>query len=266
MDQRVYDPIEQLQRARQEGRYADIADLIPDEHRGEVHFETWFPTIISIMDAKDYRSRNRRWISQILGWRAQDRQGIVRSNSRGWHSTVDMHTREEFIPMGQQFLLQAEEVGRRMGLHEDCEPFIGNMWANVSPHGAHNRNHNHPGTILSLAYYLQTPPGCGKIWFTDPRVQAHLILPPYASDRPRVNEMLNEVFYEPIPGRCIMFPSWLLHEVQPNLTEVEGDDGLRVSVSANISFRMKSGKGKMPAREGLDHKGILTKGGVVTDF
>lgn len=262
MDQRVESTIEKIQRARAEQRYSDVADLIPEDQRGKVHVEHWFPTIISMMDIKDHKTLNQQWIAQILRWRNEDEKGIIRSNSRGWHSTVDMHTREEFIPMARQFLLQAMEVGRHMGLDEDSEPFIGNMWANVSPYGAHNRNHTHPGTVLSMAYYLQAPPGCGKIWFTDPRAQANVIVPPYAPDKPRKPEMLYEVFYEPIPGRCVMFPSWLAHEVQPNLTEVQGDEGLRISVSSNISFRRKPGAGKMAVRHGLDHKGILTLDGV----
>ena len=60
-----------------------------------------------------------------------------------------------------------------------------------------------------------------------------------------------------------MFPSWLVHEVQPNLTEVQGDDGLRISVSANIFFRMKNSIEKV--KEGLNNKGMLTLDGKVLE-
>lgn len=256
-------PLEKIQRARIEGRYSDVADLIPEETRGSVLYELWFPTIISFMDIKYHKTLNKKWISQILKWRDKDQKGIVRSNSQGWHSTVDMHTRKEFIPMGMQFLSQAEEVAKRMGLDESAEPIIVNMWANVSQCGAYNRNHTHPSTFLSLAYYLQAPPGCGKICFTDPRAQAGVLELPYSRNKPKTNEMLREISYEPIPGRCIMFPSWLAHEVQPNLTKLKGDEGLRISVSANIFFRMKAGAIHVP--KGHDNKGILTKDGEILD-
>ena len=249
-------PLEKLQRASAEGRYSDIAELIPEECRGNVFQEHWFPTIVSLMDIKNYKELNRGWI-------AEDQKGIMRSNAQGWHSSVDMHTRREFMPMGQQFLFQAAEVAKRMGFDEDAEPIIVNMWANVSPYGAYNKSHNHPNTILSLAYYLQAPPGCGKFRVSDPRPQTSVLIPPYSATKKRPVEMFDEVFYEPIPGRCIMFPSWLVHEVQPNLTEVKGDDGLRISVSANIFFRMKSSMQKV--KNGLDNKGVLTPDGEILE-
>lgn len=251
-------PLEKLQRASAEGRYADIAELIPEECRGNVFQEHWFPTIISLMDIKNYKELNKGWLADILKWRAED-EGVVRSNANGWHSAVDMHTRPEFIPMGQQFLFQAAEVAKRMGFDEDAEPIIVNMWANVSPYGAYNKSHNHPNTILSLAYYLQAPPNCGKFRVGDPRPQTSVLTPPYSASRKRPTEMFDEVYYEPIPGRCIMFPSWLVHEVQPNLTPVQGNEGLRVSVSANIFFRMKNNAEKV--KSGLDNKGMLTMDG-----
>jgi len=256
-------PLNKIQRASAEERYADLAELIPEECRGVVFQEHWFPTIVSLMDVKNYKELNKVWIAEILKWRNEDQAGIVRSNAKGWHSTVDMHTRQEFIPMGQQFLYQAMEVAKSMGFDEDAEPIIVNMWANVSPYGAFNKSHNHPNTILSLAYYLQAPPGCGKFRINDPRAQTSVLTPPYSTTQKRPKEMFEEVYYEPIPGRCIMFPSWLVHEVQPNLTEVQGDDGLRISVSANIFFRMKNSIEKV--KEGLNNKGMLTLDGKVLE-
>jgi uncharacterized protein (TIGR02466 family) len=165
--------------------------------------------------------------------------------------------------MGQQFLSQAAEVAKRLGFDEDAEPIIVNMWANVSPYGAYNKSHNHPNTILSLAYYLQAPPGCGKFRVSDPRPQTSVLRPPYSVSKQRPREMFDEVCYEPIPGRCVMFPSWPVHEVQPNLTDVRGADGLRISVSSNIFFRMKNSMQKV--KEGMDNKGMLTLDGEILE-
>ena len=43
----------------------------------------------------------------------------------------------------------------------------------------------------------------------------------------------NNVFYEPIEGRLILFPSHVGHEVPQNLTDIEGQDGYRISISFN---------------------------------
>ena len=55
-------------------------------------------------------------------------------------------------------------------------------------------------------------------------------------DEPHQWEFLT---YEPIEERAIFFPSWLGHEVEQNLTDVEGDDGCRISISFNTQQMKK---------------------------
>ena len=135
------------------------------------------------------------------------------------------------------------------------------MWANVSQFGAHNRNHTHPGSHFSFVYYLQCPEKCGQIWFSDPRAQAVAVQLPYNPEKPRIRETLNEVYWAPVPGRLIVFPSWAVHEVEPNLSELKGKKGLRVSVSGNLSFHLKKGVKYKEEREGHDANGFLTMKG-----
>ena len=51
------------------------------------------------------------------------------------------------------------------------------MWANINMRYSHNRNHVHPGALWSGVYYIQTPKDSGRIWFTDPRGEAHTMVP-----------------------------------------------------------------------------------------
>ena len=244
-------------------KFDEIANKVPIDKRGQIFGEIWFPTIIHFSDICDYEKLNKVWIKEILKWRTNDQMGIIRSNSRGWHSSVDMHMKKPFVNMGVEFLKIVSEIGKRLNYDsERLEPIIDNMWANVSQFGAHNRNHTHPGSLYSLVYYLQSPDDCGQIWFTDPRPQAIAVQHPMTKER-RPRELLNEVYYAPVPGRVVMFPSWLTHEVEPNLSELKGNKGLRISVSANITFRFKETiKRKVfDKRKGHDSKGVLTTDG-----
>ena len=241
--------------------FQKLSDKIAIEQRGKVCSEMWFPTILHFCDINNYENLNKTWLREILKWRTNDQKGIVRSNSRGWHSAVDMHMRKPFINMGVEFLRISNIIGERCQYNlERLEPVIDNMWANVSQHGAHNRNHTHPGSLYSLVYYLQSPDDCGQIWFTDPRPAAMAVLQPMIKQQ-RPRELLNEVYWAPMPGRVIMFPSWLQHEVEPNLSELRGNKGLRISVSANVSFRLKEGLKHEEERKGHNAKGILTADG-----
>ena len=132
-------------------KFDEIANKVPIDKRGQIFGEIWFPTIIHFSDICDYEKLNKVWIKEILKWRTNDQMGIVRSNSRGWHSSVDMHMKKPFVNMGVEFLKIASEIGKRLNYDsERLEPIIDNMWANVSQFGAHNRNHTHPGSLYSL--------------------------------------------------------------------------------------------------------------------
>ena len=49
-----------------------------------------------------------------------------------------------------------------------------------------------------------------------------------------------EVYFEPVEGRLILFPAWLSHEVEPNLSDAEGDAAVRISISFNLFQRRQS--------------------------
>ena len=73
-------------------------------NRGKISSEIWFPTLFHFKDILDYQDKNKKWLKHIFKWRDDDNRGIVRSNSRGWHSAVDMHMREEYEDMGKKHL------------------------------------------------------------------------------------------------------------------------------------------------------------------
>ena len=77
--------------------HEEFASKIPLNDRGKVRGEIWFPTLFHFVDLLNYEERNKKWLKHIYKWRDDDNRGIVRSNSRGWHSAVDMHTREEYV-------------------------------------------------------------------------------------------------------------------------------------------------------------------------
>jgi uncharacterized protein (TIGR02466 family) len=112
--------------------------------------------------------------------------------------------------------------------HLESEPFLGNMWANVNPPGGMNRAHQHPNSLWSGVYYVKAPKNSGHLKVDDPRSSASMIRPKQKPGQlpPR---LYRETHYEPIDGRLIMFPSWLMHCVDPN----ESNE-IRISVSFNF--------------------------------
>ena len=189
-----------------------------------MHRDLHFPTPIYIADIK-HPTLNQELERDIVAWSKQDK-GIVRTNVQGWHSTTNMHELPEYKKLVDMLYACQKTIYEQE--YYESEPVLGNMWANINPPGGMNRAHQHPNSLWSGVYYIKAPKNSGHLKIDDPRSSA-------AMSRPRQKEgekparLYRETHYEPIAGRCIMFPSWLMHCVDPN----ESND-IRISVSFNF--------------------------------
>ena len=102
------------------------------------------------------------------------------------------------------------------------------MWANINPPGAKHTIHAHPNNFLSGVYYVQCDAKANTIRFHDPRGAAEAIMPPRAQQNVYNT---NVIELETKPGRLVLFPAWLKHDVPTNLSERE-----RISLAYNLMF------------------------------
>ena len=189
-----------------------------------MHRELHFPTPIYIADIK-HPTLNQELERDIVAWSKQDK-GIVRTNVQGWHSTTNMHELPQFKKLVDMLYECQRTVYQQE--HYESEPFLGNMWANINPPGGMNRAHQHPNSLWSGVYYIKAPKNCGHLKIDDPRAAAAMVRP-RQKDGEKPPRLFRETQYEPKEGRLIMFPSWLMHCVDPN----ESND-IRISVSFNF--------------------------------
>ena len=114
-----------------------------------------------------------------------------------------------------------------------AEPRITSLWSIINPSNAYNSRHNHPNNLLSSAYYAKVPKNSGTINFYDPRPAAA-----YLNARPRKINLINGETYTIVPkeGLLVLFPSYLQHDVEPNLSNEE-----RVILSFNLNLISNSG-------------------------
>jgi len=186
--------------------------------------ELHFPTPIYIADIK-HPTLNQELERDIISWSKQDK-GIVRTNVQGWHSTTNMHELPQFKKLVDMLYECQRTVYQQE--HYESEPFLGNMWANINPPGGMNRAHQHPNSLWSGVYYIKAPKNCGDLKIDDPRASAAMFRPRQKAHK-LPQRLYRETHYEPIDGRCIMFPSWLMHCVDPNQS-----NDIRISVSFNF--------------------------------
>ena len=183
-----------------------------------------FPTPVYIADIK-HPTLNQELERDIVAWSKQDK-GVIRTNVQGWHSTTNMAELPQFKKLVDMLYECQKTIYDQE--HLDSEPVLGNMWSNINPPGGMNRAHQHPNSLWSGVYYIKAPKNCGNLKIDDPRSVACMSRP-RQKDGEKPARLFRETHYEPIAGRCIMFPSWLMHCVDPN-----NSNDIRISVSFNF--------------------------------
>ena len=105
---------------------------------------------------------------------------------------------------------------------------ISSMWAIINIGGASNSRHHHGNSDISAAYYVRAPKNWGEIVFYDPR-PAPVYSHPLSTKPNSLNAMVNAV--NPVEGGLVLFPSYLDHSVNPNLSKEE-----RIVISFNLNL------------------------------
>ena len=121
----------------------------------------------------------------------------------------------------------AKSVLRFLKIGYDAFEITG-CWATVLAKDAAHKAHSHPNNFLSGVYYIRTHPGTDTINFHDPRTQASVIRPPVVE---LMAENTDQVVVTVKNGTLLIFPAYLQHSVDANMSEKE-----RISISFNIMF------------------------------
>ena len=149
----------------------------------------------------------------------QQRAGTPRLNF-GWHN------KSEF-PNIKQLLLHIEKFSPawfdEMGIKDSYSRKLENYWVNINGPGRFNKAHLHPNSVFTGVYYVKAEKNCGNITFHNSS-DKEFTLQTYV-DKPNQFSMTN-VNYEPVVGRVIIFPSWLQHSVDSNMSNTD-----RISIS-----------------------------------
>ena len=195
--------------------------------------EFFYCTPIFFHDVQNAKEINNKLLDNILDWKEKEKEGVNRSNNLGWHSSDDMNLKDEYQDIVNIINNKLNELSTIEEYSSRKKLVVDHMWANVSQKYAYNSYHYHPNSLWSGVYYVQSPPNCGIINFTNLGLSA-LSQPDYEKElKDQQPHQWTSIQYEPIEGRIIIFPSWLGHEVKQNLTDVEGQDGYRISISFN---------------------------------
>lgn len=188
-----------------------------------------FATPIARMRVKEAGDINPEIKTAILDREAQS-QSALRSNVGGWHSSDDLleWSGTGFAVLKSTFRDAVAAMTKLTVANKAYEARLNlTAWANVMRHGGYHQPHTHPHSHWSGVYFVDPGrpdpqwPKSGKIELQDPRERVEMFRMP---DDPYglTAEFPAEA------GAIIVWPSWLLHWVNPFY-----GSGERISIAFN---------------------------------
>tara|TARA_R100001369_G_C3296317_1_gene164878 strand:- start:335 stop:892 length:558 start_codon:yes stop_codon:yes gene_type:complete len=151
--------------------------------------------------------------------------GRIISNFGGWQSHPFKQVNKSFKDLFNEINKIVLEIAKKLEIVKPIK--LHNYWFNINKFGSFNRPHSHFGGVVSGVYYISTPKNCGNIIFTQP----HSISDYYGTTKKFNEYNSTEWFQVPEENLCLLFPSYISHYVEPNLSQQE-----RISISFNYGF------------------------------
>tara|TARA_B100001057_G_scaffold478929_1_gene549946 strand:- start:547 stop:1149 length:603 start_codon:yes stop_codon:yes gene_type:complete len=190
-----------------------------------------FPTPVWTLNFDNYNHINEEMYKLIKDQQNNDEKGSIKSNIKGWHSK-DFNLEDNTIQQFIKFISPSiKEVMEDMKWEQEKQTVkINNMWAIINTGGSANHRHQHGNSTISGAYYVRAPRNCGDIIFYDPR-PAPIYSHPNVESPNMLNAQVNGI--SPKEGALVLFPSYLDHSVNENLSNEE-----RIVISFNIKIQM----------------------------
>ena len=189
-----------------------------------------FSTPIWAFLIDDYKNINSEMNLYIKNLQDNDPKGVAKSNITGWHSnSFDM----EHKSVLNFFNLIQNKINKAiidLGWNNSSNEFkITEAWSIINSKNSSNSRHIHSNSYISAAYYVKAPANCGDIVFYDPREARVIRKPRSSSSNPLNSDVVN---ITPQEGLLVLFPSYLYHSVNENLSGSE-----RIVISFNLDIK-----------------------------
>ena len=151
--------------------------------------------------------------------------GRIASNSGGWQSNNIFSDDDFFSEFILEIEKQANNFAKELEIYQKGK--IGNLWININEYKDYNRRHHHPESIISGVFYVKVPDKSSVLRFFHP--SSDFMVRDWNVDFKcnMYTSSIWEIF--PEEGKLLLFPSWLEHEVDQNLSQEK-----RISISFNL--------------------------------
>lgn len=149
------------------------------------------------------------------------------SNKGGWQSNDLDHNLSELKEILNKIQSKLDALCNEFNLKN---VIIDNVWLNLNRTNSFNTTHNHPYSVFSGVFYIKSTGHSGNLVLKNPNELLEYHIDKKYIDKQNGFNSSNWTI-EPESGKLVIFPSWLNHEVEPNLSNND-----RISLSFNSRF------------------------------
>ena len=192
-----------------------------------LQIEGYNPTYIGFVDNPEHSKIEQKLSNYCLNLKNKVKSGGDNWISNKTFNTINTHDilkDKQFKPLNNWITENVNEYAKTLNYQNKFLCKEG--WFNIYNKYDYQEFHTHSNYSLSTIYFLKSPKNGAKTYFnTDPIVD---------SNRPKLDSKFlptsTLIYYDPIPGRLLIFRSNILHCVQRHESKE-----IRISLAYNFS-------------------------------
>jgi uncharacterized protein (TIGR02466 family) len=166
-----------------------------------------------------------------LDLRKRDK-GSELSNVGGWQSSPMNHPDKKLEKLIVNITETVKELNDGIGFSQEGEIKLTGYWVNLNSKYNHNEIHVHPASFYSAVYYVDAAPDQGNLVFFN---LIQNLADYFNKNIIKDFNQFTSIRWNVVPktGLLVIFPSYLLHFVQMNMTDKE-----RISIAFNYEVKI----------------------------
>lgn len=199
-----------------------------------------FPTIMHIVEIPNFHNIQGKLVDYIYEQKETFETVTGRTNMGGWQSEDTYHNSDNILNTIVKDNLKDHLIDKGIlskALDTVTGPIITairltSLWINVNGKGHYNVQHNHPLSNFSGVFWVKSPEGSGDIKFRSPNTfSCYKEISFYTKAFKEQYNAYTSFNIPPQEGVMLIFPSFLLHSVEENLSDED-----RISVAFNLDI------------------------------
>ena len=168
-------------------------------------------------------------LSDIVYEKEKNETSGQKPNMGGWRSLGNLIDDKRFIKILENVDKGFQTVHETNNYIDEVKIVVESMWVNVNRPTNYNKSHIHAEVHWSFVYYIKVQEKSGDLVFEDPRIRRTMQTQAIFKKDYYSLASAATISLTPQVGDLIIFPSYLEHFVEPNLSEEP-----RISISGNI--------------------------------